>query len=42
MTELLRNGMLHQYPVLKEEKNGLVSQHEHTVIVMDTPIVTTL
>jgi len=42
MMELIRNGMLHQYPVLKEEKDGLVSQHEHTVIVMDTPIVTTL
>ncbi|MDD5182393.1 MAG: type II methionyl aminopeptidase [Candidatus Nanoarchaeia archaeon] len=42
MMELLRNGMLHQYPVLKEEKNGMVSQHEHTVIVLDKPIVTTL
>lgn len=42
MMELIRNGMLHQYPILKEEKNGLVSQHEHTVIVMDKPIVTTL
>jgi methionyl aminopeptidase len=27
MMELLRNGMLHQYPVLNEEKGGLVSQH---------------
>ncbi|MCD6547270.1 MAG: type II methionyl aminopeptidase [Nanoarchaeota archaeon] len=40
--ELKRNGVLHNYSVLKEESNGIVSQHEHTILVLDTPIVTTL
>lgn len=42
MRELVRNGILHHYPVLKEEKNGMVSQAEHTILVFDKPIVTTL
>lgn len=31
--ELVRNGSLKKYPVLKEKNNGMVSQFEHTVIV---------
>jgi methionyl aminopeptidase len=42
MKELVRNEILHHYPVLREEKEGMVSQAEHTIIVLDTPIVTTL
>ena len=33
LRELVRNGSLRSYPVLKEKSNGLVSQFEHTVIV---------
>jgi methionyl aminopeptidase len=40
--ELVRNNILHHYPVLKEEKDGFVSQAEHTILVLDKPIVTTL
>lgn len=40
--ELVRAGVLHNYPVLKEGKEGMVSQTEHTVLVLDQPIVTTL
>jgi methionyl aminopeptidase len=41
MKELVRSEVLHHYPVLREEKNGMVSQAEHTIIVLDKPIVTT-
>jgi len=41
--ELIRNATLHRYPVLKEEKEGaMVSQAEHTILVFEEPIVTTL
>jgi methionyl aminopeptidase len=33
LNELIENGCLHPYPILKEAKNGLVSQFEHTIIV---------
>ena len=33
LRELTRNEILHEYPVLKEVKDGLISQTEHTVIV---------
>jgi methionyl aminopeptidase len=42
LRELHRAGILHEYPVLKEKSGGIVSQHEHTVIVLEKPIVTTL
>jgi len=42
LRELARAGALHQYPALKESGNGIVSQHEHTIIVLNKPIVTTL
>lgn len=35
-------GALHPYPVLKEVSGRKVAQAEHTIIVADTPIVTTL
>ena len=42
MKEIMEKGMVHDYPALKETGNGMVSQHEHTIIVKDKPIVTTL
>lgn len=42
MKELVRIGALHHYPILKEGGSGMVSQTEHTIIVLDKPIVTTL
>lgn len=33
LRELIKNGSIYSYPVLKEKTNGLVSQFEHTVIV---------
>lgn len=40
LRELKEKELLYEYPPLKER--GMVSQHEHTVIVKDEPIVTTL
>jgi methionyl aminopeptidase len=34
--ELIRNGSLSSYPVLKEKANGIVAQFEHTMIVEKT------
>ena len=42
LRELVRNEILHNFSVLKEESGGMVSQHEHTILLLDTPIVTTL
>lgn len=40
---LVRRGALHAYPVLLERGGGIVSQFEHTVIVVNgEPVVTTL
>ncbi len=41
LRELNRIGALHNYSVLKEESDGIVSQAEHTILLLDTPIVTT-
>jgi methionyl aminopeptidase len=40
--ELRNVGILHEYPPLIEQGHGLVSQTEHTVIVRENPIITTL
>lgn len=40
--ELKRVGAIHNFSVLKEESNGMVSQAEHTVIVLDEPVITTI
>jgi len=42
LKELVNSKALYQYPVLKERDKGLVAQAEHTIIVQDKPIVTTL
>jgi len=39
--ELAKNKSLYQYPVLKEIASGLVAQAEHTVLILENPIVTT-
>ena len=41
LKELREKGVVYEYAPLKEVANGLVSQHEHTVIVDEEPIVTT-
>lgn len=33
LSELVRNGSLRRYPVLKEKAGGLVAQFEHTVVI---------
>ncbi len=38
---LVRKGILHNYPILVEKGRGLVSQFEHTVIVEEKPKVIT-
>ena len=40
--ELLSQEIIHTYPPLIESKHGLVGQSEHTVIVKDRPLITTL
>ncbi len=41
VSKLARGGNLHAYDVLKDKEGGLVTQKEHTVLVLDDPIVTT-
>ena len=42
LRQLVGIDVLNAYPVLKEVNSGIVTQAEHTIIVLDTPIVTTL
>ena len=42
LKELLQNNIIKNYPALPDKNKGLVAQFEHTVIVKDKPIVTTL
>ncbi|NOR85411.1 type II methionyl aminopeptidase [archaeon] len=41
LKELISIGAIYGYNTLKEINNGIVTQAEHTVIVKDTPIITT-
>lgn len=41
LKELLKENIIKSYPPLVEREKGIVSQHEHTVIVKDKPIITT-
>jgi methionyl aminopeptidase len=41
LRELLAVGAVEAHPPLVENKHGMVSQHEHTVIVAQKPIITT-
>ena len=40
LRELKEREIIYEYPPLKEK--GMVSQHEHTIIIDDEPIITTL
>ncbi len=40
--DLVMNDIIKPYPVLIEKRGSFVSQHEHTVIIKDDPIITTL
>jgi methionyl aminopeptidase len=42
LNDLKNLGIIHDYPPLVEVGKGMVSQSEHTVIVRDKPLVTTL
>ncbi len=42
LTELRNYGIIHEYPPLIESKRGIVSQTEHTVVVKEKPITTTI
>jgi methionyl aminopeptidase len=42
LRELKNLGMLHEFPPLPDKAHGVVSQAEHTLIVRDKPVVTTL
>jgi len=42
LKELLREKIIVGFPPLVEVNNGIVAQFEHTIIVLDKPIVTTL
>jgi len=39
---LQRANIIYEYPQLPEKENGLTSQHEHTVLVAEKPVVLTL
>lgn len=41
LKELSRAGIIDAHPPLKEVANGLVSQHEHSFLVRDKPVITT-
>lgn len=41
LKELTRAGIIHGHPPLKEIGDGLVSQHEHSFMVRDKPLVST-
>ena len=41
LRELQRNGSITPHPPLPERRGGLVSQHEHSVIVKDKPLIYT-
>lgn len=41
LKEMIDRGILYTYPPLRDAKGGMVSQFEHTVLVLEDPIVTT-
>jgi methionyl aminopeptidase len=42
LKRMARQGILNNYNILREESGGIVSQREHTIIVLDKPIITTI
>ncbi len=41
LRELVKKKIIHEYSLLKEESDGIVSQFEHTIIIEDEPVITT-
>ena len=41
LRELKRIEAIYEFPMLKEESNGMVAQTEDTILLLDTPIITT-
>jgi methionine aminopeptidase len=41
LSELMRLEMIKEYKPLVEQSQGLVSQHENTILVLDKPIILT-
>ncbi len=41
LMNLLREEILYEYPQLPEKSGGLVSQHEHTILIKDKPMIIT-
>ena len=41
LRELKRVEAIYEFPVLKEESNGIVAQTEDTILLLDTPLITT-
>ncbi len=41
LRELKMRNAIHEYPILKDRDDCKISQHEHTIIVMEKPVVTT-
>ena len=41
LMQLEKEGLVYEYPQLPEKENGLTSQHEHTVLVAEKPIILT-
>lgn len=42
LRELINAGILKEHPPLPEKEKGLVSQAEHSILVLDKPVITTL
>ncbi|RMF07067.1 type II methionyl aminopeptidase [Candidatus Woesearchaeota archaeon] len=41
LLNLTRAGVIRDYPPLSDEAKGMISQAEHTIIVLDEPVITT-
>jgi len=41
LREMLSLGMLEEFPPLPDKNHGIVAQAEHTILVLDKPIITT-
>ncbi len=42
ISQLLKHRAIQGYPILKEVNDGLVAQAEHTILILEKPIVTSL
>ncbi|CAB3289210.1 Methionine aminopeptidase [Methanocaldococcus lauensis] len=41
LNSLVRSSCLYSYPILKERKNGIVSQAEHTILITENDVIIT-